>query len=535
MRTLCCQSLRSVRRPLSARRWRSRSSFSVDRSGLIGSSQGGDAIRGGALDTTSSVSIEKEPLTPLAKDLRAIIELKGPITMHEYMSQCSNHVYHGYYQSQQDKIGTDVGDFTTAPEISQLFGEMVGMWAISQWHAMGRPGRINILELGPGKGTLMNDVLGVARKFPEFHKAIVGVHMIELSDNMRKIQADVLHCEIHAEKEESSSTTATNANATATTSEKSESAFARTVKRPTSFPSPSIPRVGYDDEGVEPITYLSGTTNDGLSIHWYHTLAQVPEIDGIGNIVIAQEFLDVFPVHQFQYKQAKRQWLEKLVDVDMSDESQHHFRTVLSTAPTPAAISLLQHQQSSSIQQVRDNTCIEVSPLALATCEDIATRILRNKGVALFIDYGNNGASNDSVRSFHQHNQVSIFERPGECDITADVDFHACALIAARRGAKVIGAIPQAEFLINMGVVDRAEQLISAVEEREEAEQARQLEVGGGEKADGQGEEGEVDAESILLLKSLKLLIDENEMGLRFKVLMMQHPSIPGAAGFPSE
>lgn len=523
MRRFISQSLRKVRsRPslsLSTRQWRSRSSFSVDRSGLIGS-QGGGAIEGGALDSTSSISVEKEPLTPLAKDLRAIIELKGPITMHEYMSQCSNHVYHGYYQSQHDKIGTDTGDFTTAPEISQLFGEMVGMWAISQWHAMGRPAKISLLELGPGKGTLMKDILTVARKFPLFQQAIEGVHMIELSDNMRKVQAETLDCTIHVKKEEK--------DVMSDISNKSgDNAYSRTVKMPTSFSS-STSRDEYGDQ-VEPVSYLTGTTNDGLNIHWYHTLAQVPESDGVSSIIIAQEFLDVFPVHQFQYKKAKRQWLEKLVDVDTSGDTKHHFRTVLSTAPTPAAMSLLQSQAVTNVTHLQDDVSIEVSPLALATCEDVATRILRNKGVALFIDYGNNGASNDSVRSFHRHTQVSIFERPGECDITADVDFHACALVAARRGARVIGAIPQAEFLINMGIVDRAEQVISVVEEREEKEEARQS------IEEGEEEGVDADAESIHLLKSLKLLIDENEMGLRFKVLSMQHPAIMGTPGFPSK
>ena len=73
----------------------------------------------------------------------------------------------GYYMK-KNPFGKE-GDFITAPEMSQLFGEMIGMWCMSHWMSLGKPKTIDLLELGPGKGTLMKDILSVAKKFPDFH------------------------------------------------------------------------------------------------------------------------------------------------------------------------------------------------------------------------------------------------------------------------------------------------------------------------------------------------------------------------------
>lgn len=158
--------------------------FSVDRSVL-------DANLGFDL-TSSSPSLPKELVSPLGKDLKSYIKLKGPITLHDYMAQCLNHLMHGYYQSKGEVIG-ERGDFITAPEVSQLFGEMIGIWCLSMWEQLGKPERINVVELGPGKGTLMKDLMGVASRFEGFKKA-ASVHMVELSIPLRKTQYERLGC-----------------------------------------------------------------------------------------------------------------------------------------------------------------------------------------------------------------------------------------------------------------------------------------------------------------------------------------------------
>ena len=129
----------------------------IDRSGLLGNYKLDDLDNDDTIidnDDVKMISDEtKEVLTPLGKDLISYIKIRGPITLHDYMSQCLNHLIHGYYQSTDELIG-EHGDFITAPEISQLFGEMIGVWCVNMWYNMNSPKKINIIELGPGKGMM---------------------------------------------------------------------------------------------------------------------------------------------------------------------------------------------------------------------------------------------------------------------------------------------------------------------------------------------------------------------------------------------
>jgi NADH dehydrogenase [ubiquinone] 1 alpha subcomplex assembly factor 7 len=123
---------------------------------------------------------------PLAAELRRLIKLRGPIPLVRYMTLCLTHPEHGYYMS-RDPFGV-AGDFTTSPEISQMFGELIGLWAASVWQGMGAPARINLVELGPGRGTLMADALRAASKaMPAFDEAI-ALHLVETSPVLRDLQ-----------------------------------------------------------------------------------------------------------------------------------------------------------------------------------------------------------------------------------------------------------------------------------------------------------------------------------------------------------
>ncbi|MCB1505823.1 MAG: SAM-dependent methyltransferase [Hyphomicrobiaceae bacterium] len=104
--------------------------------------------------------------TPLALKLKGRIRRDGPITVTECMRACLLDPEHGYYVRQQP-FGAK-GDFVTAPEISQVFGELVGLWSAVVWQQMGSPKRFNLVELGPGRGTMMRDALRAARIVPGF-------------------------------------------------------------------------------------------------------------------------------------------------------------------------------------------------------------------------------------------------------------------------------------------------------------------------------------------------------------------------------
>ncbi len=116
--------------------------------------------------------------TPLEAELRAQIAQDGPITIAQYMAQALGHPKHGYYMS-RDPFGGR-GDFITAPEVSQIFGELIGVWCAAGYQMIGAPDRFALVELGPGRGTLMSDVLRAAKVMPGF-LAAAEVHLVETS------------------------------------------------------------------------------------------------------------------------------------------------------------------------------------------------------------------------------------------------------------------------------------------------------------------------------------------------------------------
>jgi NADH dehydrogenase [ubiquinone] 1 alpha subcomplex assembly factor 7 len=124
-------------------------------------------------------------MTPLEAELRRIIAIEGPILVDRYMRLCLAHPQHGYYMT-RDPFGAR-GDFTTAPEISQMFGELIGAWVAIVWQQMGAPGLLRVIELGPGRGTLMADALRASRAAAGFHAAL-SVHLVETSPVLRAQQ-----------------------------------------------------------------------------------------------------------------------------------------------------------------------------------------------------------------------------------------------------------------------------------------------------------------------------------------------------------
>lgn len=128
-------------------------------------------------------------MTPLADLLARRIAATGPITVADYMAECLLHPAHGYYAT-RDPFGA-AGDFTTAPEISQMFGELLGLCLAQAWLDQGAPSPFTLAELGPGRGTLMADVLRATRAVPGFHTA-AQVVLIEASPVLRQVQARTL-------------------------------------------------------------------------------------------------------------------------------------------------------------------------------------------------------------------------------------------------------------------------------------------------------------------------------------------------------
>jgi SAM-dependent MidA family methyltransferase len=136
-------------------------------------------------------ALAREPVSDasLAARLHARIASGGPLTVEEFMQACLSDAASGAYTSRQP-IGA-AGDFTTAPEISQMFGELLGLWAVALWQSMGEPSRVTVAELGPGRGTLMADALRAWRGFPGFLDS-VSVSLVETSPIMMETQRNTL-------------------------------------------------------------------------------------------------------------------------------------------------------------------------------------------------------------------------------------------------------------------------------------------------------------------------------------------------------
>lgn len=128
-------------------------------------------------------------MTPLARLLVERIRETGPISVADYMTECLLHPIHGYYTT-RDPFGS-AGDFTTAPEISQMFGELLGLALAQAWLDRGSPSPFILAELGPGRGTLMADILRATKGVPGFH-AGARIMLVEASPSLRKVQAATL-------------------------------------------------------------------------------------------------------------------------------------------------------------------------------------------------------------------------------------------------------------------------------------------------------------------------------------------------------
>ncbi len=128
-------------------------------------------------------------MTTLLDGIKALIAREGPITVERYMALALADPEFGYYMN-RDPFGAS-GDFTTAPEISQMFGELIGLWVAEVWSSMGSPSPVHLIEVGPGRGTLMSDALRAARIVPEF-RAALDVWLVETSPTLAAMQHELL-------------------------------------------------------------------------------------------------------------------------------------------------------------------------------------------------------------------------------------------------------------------------------------------------------------------------------------------------------
>lgn len=126
----------------------------------------------------------------LQQRIKRQIEASGPVSVAEYMAMCLFDRDEGYYTT-REPFGKD-GDFITAPEVSQMFGEVIGVWCVGAWQALGAPDPFTLCEIGPGRGTLMKDLIRATKKLAPDFVAAAKIHMVEISERLTGIQQTML-------------------------------------------------------------------------------------------------------------------------------------------------------------------------------------------------------------------------------------------------------------------------------------------------------------------------------------------------------
>ncbi|KAF1921239.1 putative S-adenosyl-L-methionine-dependent methyltransferase-domain-containing protein, partial [Ampelomyces quisqualis] len=434
-----------------------------------------------SLTTTSSSGETRTWSTPLAKMLGEAITATGPISVAAYMRQCLTAPEGGYYTRQtstgQDQFGAK-GDFVTSPEISQVFGELIGIWLYAEWLAQGRKESVQIIEVGPGRGTLMDDVLRTVSSFKAFASSIEAVYLVEASPHLQKQQAKLL---------------------------------AGTEELPRS-----------DIGWKAPLRCIPN-----VNIQWCEDIRFVPKEETSTPFILAHEFFDALPIHVFQniaqssipassmvmtptgpikpkhgVTAPKNTWHELVVSPvspyasasttltssgKTKDDEKLDFELTVSKTPTPHSLYL--PKMSERYRKLEDipDAIIEVSPESMSYVSDFAVRIgggnppakvepqpnsisvqsaeptpfnkSQPSGAALILDYGPaNTIPANTFRGIRSHRSVSPFTAPGLVDLSADVDFLALAESAldASPGVEVHGPVEQSFFLSTMGIKERA-------------------------------------------------------------------------------
>ncbi|KAJ9116851.1 hypothetical protein QFC22_004508 [Naganishia vaughanmartiniae] len=410
----------------------------------------------------------------LAKLIADSIKITGPLPVARYMQFCLGHPTQGYYtrkrggtppatatgfdkdpkqvpvldettsnvlkQVENDVFGRK-GDFITSPEISQMFGELIGVWFLSQWAAQGQPKKVRIVELGPGRGTLLDDILRTFRAVPSFPiNFLKTVDLVETSEPLRAQQREKIQTRLNT----------------------------------------------------------FGGHGSAVKLNFWNWIGEVPVEKDTFTMVLAHEFFDALPINVFQ--RTEESWREVCVNFDPEwtsssavCSSPHIPADQASSTPATQAnsgLTLAVSREPTTLSQVLPATSdrfasvpvggrVEISKDSFETMRMVgqlisatrdedtsADQSSRAGGAGLVIDYGADGYSSNSFRAFRRHEIVHVFDDPGSADLTANVDF-AYMKEALEGAATPHGPINQRTFLTSLGLAPRLDKLLQSAKTKE--------------------------------------------------------------------
>ncbi|UZJ57283.1 hypothetical protein CBS101457_006603 [Exobasidium rhododendri] len=439
--------------------------------------------RHAAYSTSTDTPSEQQTISPtktLAQILSDSIKASGPLSVSTFMRTSLLNPSHGYYASANDPLAPNAessssrdvlgakGDFVTSPEISQVFGELLAVFFVARWQATELCRKTRLIELGPGKGTLLADMLRTFSRFDGFFHTLKEIHLVETSPGLIQLQHDAI-----------------------------SNALAKCGKK----------LVGADKEILE---------DDEIRIEWFPLIDSVPIQNDSWSMVVAHEFFDALPMHIFE--RTSDGFREVLVDVEREGQrkggitilkpgdfnvggrnsqkeklnadaaKQPKFRYVLSSSPTPW--SMLLAARNPRFQLLQPGQRVEISPEAWAAARRMGELVAGRKamekqgeekddvnveagkareverlkggsmgGAGLIIDYGDDKAFGGSFRAFKAHRIVDPLEAPGTADLTANVDFLHMKSALATTDARSLGPMFQAHFLKALGFDQRIKAL----------------------------------------------------------------------------
>ena len=347
-----------------------------------------------------------------------LLKEKKSIPLDEFINIALYDKKFGYYMK-SNPFGKE-GDYVTSPLISNLFGDMIGIWCVSFWEHLGKPKKISLVELGPGDGTLCKNLLNVFKKFKDFYNCF-EINLLEKSNYLKKKQKK----EIKNKK-----------------------------------------------------------------VKW---IKNIKHLNSGPLIFLGNEFFDALPIKQFIKKNNK--WHER--NVKFFKLNRPKFIDVL--------IDIKKFEKKIGFKISHKQKFIEYSPLSIKYLKIISKKINSNNGGILIIDYGYWSSNmKNTLKSISNHKFNEVLNNFGRSDITYNLSFKLLEKILKKFNLKIGGMTNQKNFLINLGILKRAE-IIS-----------KNLPFS--KKAD--------------IYFRVKRLIDKNSMGELFKVILATKKNVNFQTGF---
>lgn len=390
--------------------------------------------------------------------LRKQILQFGPMDIGSFMGSVLGLPEHGYYM-RQDPLGA-LGDFTTSPEISQMFGEMIGAWLADCWIQLGSPKPFILCEGGPGRGTLMSDIIRSTQNIEGFIEA-AHIHFIETSPVLRKAQKNTL-----LQFENLSSAPSWHDSLESLPQDMPLFFIANELLDALPFKQIVMTQEGWRERVVAHSDFGSCSLNK--ENEQSQDASQSPDLSGLSSSSEPSGFSELSGFSDSNegsktgsFIHSLKKYVPNLYESLQGDNKDGFYFA------HKAFSAELEKVLPAICKEAQLGDIYEFSTPREEFVKTICTRLQAQGGLALFVDYGHeNDVLNDSFRAFMGHKKIHVLEEIGSADLTSDVNFKAIGDVAKNNKSRVFGPVPQGVFLKNIGIETRAKILKSKLDKQ---------------------------------------------------------------------